>query len=1471
MGNKDPEDSRHSQKQNLSSSCQQTGLFITEFISTRSEGIRSRFISPGNTRNDTDRNLQVQPKLALSYKGQLIQLHFEATPEMEPNTFTTEEARNGTKLIAPGRQESMRFEDALTLSRRAVKLHRQAVQTNTGMDNSTPGSAQQRWKIQMDQAPTFDKKLGFVCSLAHSIGFTSATHEQTTNSLGRAPPSSTDLENVIFTDNSSITKAIEHLKLTATYNDGDKTKLIPRSQALANRYKSSWSEFNLRRHKIPAELIDACYTQDIRDQIPQGNQDEQRRPIVLFCDQPFPTQSQLQEHLRNHHGIDLHSLPRAIPRLPAQLPRAIPSDSTTEVITKLRTVLSIAKERSEWSTKQKTPLQVWRMLKEHINQFFEHTPMLFVQFINVFEKNKDRTTTISSWLTAAWDMVKDSQQTHKFLTPPTPQETQPFQPALNRTTKEAISNVSQAGQSANQRATDTGNAPLKKNSSDDSLGPAEPRPIKTTQDKATDGEKQGEETTQQVTNTPADDWHGNAEHTDPDVITSNEPKDQEALMKEQRTKKPGTMGQTSPQSTKDRTPQSDTTNLQSTPINPRQSTPHEPTEETKRERDNKSAQEMEIRHKTETVNRWATQGNQISPHNEEHVPTEPAKKGPTTEPSQPKEIEVTISIKAKKSTAEQCIRTTGHRPNGPSIEATKPVATLKIKIRPTSTETVPSNNPSRINSNEGKTVDTSNTSKEPDVTKAQRADAHETDWYSLMLEDETKENATPKDMQPHRPTQDTTSCQQDEQNRSQPRIITLGAGQTATQEDSRPPHIKPHLQDRRNQGQPQALTQLERAKTSDTTEIILKKLERIRRIIQKQPQPTEQCAIPILLDFLPRETEKVNLTLLLTLCHEPGQRIPLDRLSKCTAAAWELTKNGDKPKVLKEILGKLASKKDTQKQIMNKYKNLETRLLQFSTKFSGKPLPNGDRELTTIEWGWMHALLEAFMLRISSGKKQLEETTYQATGINMNQLQSSKTITCGDLAKGIKELWKSGKYVQKTKPATKPTGHPQLTCILELEFIGTTLTPRSPETSQGKALHVRIPAGPDTGHHAPQLAQTNPQIGQTPNQPARKDERPTKEIREADKQETVQPTKNKHIAQTIHYGRIYHVGNMKYKFLKPGDQEPITMDGHEYLKIGSAQRGGTPNRQYILLDRENATAKKTPTADLQLLKKRYKCPFKQNQEPTTNKRLVPGHIYSLCSGATISFCKPDDKSSEGSIGTIQQYKVRFTAIRMTSEAASPHPHANQDPGHPHGDTPTNSPDHTGSHPTHTGSRPGNGHLEKGHLENGHLVTTQNIISDTSTVRPQQPSQQDVNTNATKYHPQTTPPATQQPEPGDMKQRPDAADAGNFLRRQIKSPGDFSRSNAEAFLKFEDEIDHESIRDNATATRLRKKAPSKLSLASTIIRNTLLLHEDIQAGQCSRYQCQKPRTCFLARKSKQAAGSLYDSWKCYKPPLRREGQ
>merc|ERR1711984_58318 len=96
------------------------------------------------------------------------------------------------------------------------------------------------------------------------------------------------------------------------------------------------------------------------------------------------------------------------------------------------------------------------------------------------------------------------------------------------------------------------------------------------------------------------------------------------------------------------------------------------------------------------------------------------------------------------------------------------------------------------------------------------------------------------------------------------------------------------------------------------------------------------------------------------------------------------------------------------------------------------------------------------------------------------------------------------------------------------------------------------------------------------------------------------------------------------------------------------------------------------------------------------------------------------------------------------------------------------------------------------------------------------------TNTAPHHTEALLGLSQHPETKDMKQRPDAADAGNFLRRQIRSPGDFSRSNKKAFLKFEEETDRKLIHDTIISKRLRRRATSKTSITATLIKNTLLL-------------------------------------------------
>ena len=59
---------QHSHKQTCHHSASKRDC-SSQSSSTRSEGTRSRFISLRNTRNDTRRNLQIQPQLALSSKG----------------------------------------------------------------------------------------------------------------------------------------------------------------------------------------------------------------------------------------------------------------------------------------------------------------------------------------------------------------------------------------------------------------------------------------------------------------------------------------------------------------------------------------------------------------------------------------------------------------------------------------------------------------------------------------------------------------------------------------------------------------------------------------------------------------------------------------------------------------------------------------------------------------------------------------------------------------------------------------------------------------------------------------------------------------------------------------------------------------------------------------------------------------------------------------------------------------------------------------------------------------------------------------------------------------------------------------------------------------------------------------------------------------------------------------------------------
>ena len=148
------------------------------------------------------------------------------------------------------------------------------------------------------------------------------------------------------------------------------------------------------------------------------------------------------------------------------------------------------------------------------------------------------------------------------------------------------------------------------------------------------------------------------------------------------------------------------------------------------------------------------------------------------------------------------------------------------------------------------------------------------------------------------------------------------------------------------------------------------------------------------------------------------------------------------------------------------------------------------------------------------------------------------------------------------------------------------------------------------------------------------------------------------------------------------------------------------------------------------------------------------------------------------------------------EDSAPHSHADPVQRHLHEGRVTG-----GHNPTHPRSPPRTGHMDTPGDPQGHIKGTN---TSSSSLQEQQPTSEDIIKRKNMK----------------MKPRPDAADAGNFLRRQISSPGDFSLSNKQAFLKFEEKLDYKLLKDCATSKTRWKKAPPKLSLASETGRENL---------------------------------------------------
>ena len=139
----------------------------------------------GNPRNDTDRNLLIQPQLALSHKGETNSTSLRGDIGSYTHRMSTI-TRTNNGAITYEEKESMHLNTPLTFSRKAVKTYQTG---QKGTKNLTPDTTQTQWTIQTIAPLTNNSKnSGFHCSLIHQIGLAPAKQPQLTSKPGEAPP-----------------------------------------------------------------------------------------------------------------------------------------------------------------------------------------------------------------------------------------------------------------------------------------------------------------------------------------------------------------------------------------------------------------------------------------------------------------------------------------------------------------------------------------------------------------------------------------------------------------------------------------------------------------------------------------------------------------------------------------------------------------------------------------------------------------------------------------------------------------------------------------------------------------------------------------------------------------------------------------------------------------------------------------------------------------------------------------------------------------------------------------------------------------------------------------------------------------------------------------------------------------------------------------------------------------------------------
>ena len=645
----------------------------------------------------------------------------------------------------------MHFRPALTLFRHAVNIDRERERDTVGITIREGGN----------NHPANDHYADIRCQMITEVGFTTTTQDQPqAGPITTQIPNARELQNVILADKTILTKAMINLHLVArttgvyTGTQG----LLSRNQAFANLSGNQWTDFDINQNRVPSELVEACYTGPIRDTMfaQTKNPDHKPKVVVLFCNIRINPNNK-DKHLHSHK-IKYDHLPLAVERQQTTMPQAYPDDDQGITKRKLEYSLSMAKHRMGlFSNRGRTSNSDWTPLRRLLSKFFKNAPLAFKTFRKAAEQDTgvknlgfdtqpnradlpiypsrligwvapDTQPTYTTWK----NNLAATNQNKATTTLPAQQQSTP-QAADTRADK-ADPTAPTAGESAHQQATGAGNAPFKERYQDDSPAPrtqAQARPENQIHQAGTHGEHQAEENTQTTYKSPSASRRITAEqNTDHQDPTTGNTQQQTIAGTTPKTRARNVIG----------TPQSNlginnTTSLPDAP-EPRKDQPgttnHASKETTTQ--GGQQAQRPESERDPTTGSRATSQP----------VQQDPTTRPPIATPNQNKEIEVTINMQMQtNSGTTKCqYQNTRQEQVKPEV-ANNAATTLAIKVaQDGNTEhniDISTTIANKITGDDPPTSATGDAANNPTdrQNSHDRDNSPNTDWYSMILEEET--------------------------------------------------------------------------------------------------------------------------------------------------------------------------------------------------------------------------------------------------------------------------------------------------------------------------------------------------------------------------------------------------------------------------------------------------------------------------------------------------------------------------------------------------------------------------------------------------------------------------------------------------------------------------------------------------------------------------------------------------------------